>query len=49
MFLAFELKQPLEYVLNMDPEEYTRWMAFFKIKAKYEKKAAEEATRRGRR
>lgn len=49
MMLAYELKVPLNDVMEMDPELYVKWLAFFKIKAKNEKDAADKASKGARR
>lgn len=48
MMLAFELKQPLEYVMNMDPEEFVDWVAFVKYKGEQTEKAVQSARRKNR-
>lgn len=46
MMLAYELKQPLEYILAMDPEQFVDWVAFMKYKGEQTDAAVKSARRK---
>lgn len=46
MKIAYELGKTEDEILSLTGEEYSRWVAFFKIKAEQEKAEAIRARRR---
>lgn len=46
--LAKELGQPLQHVLAMSSEEFTYWMAFYKLNAKKTHEAHKAAQRKAK-